>query len=54
VGNCLVDPLPQEVVMNGRVALEPVDVADVTIVVDNFLDVLMPSTEIVQLSLIHI
>ncbi len=34
--------------MNGRVALEPVDVVDVTIVVDNFLDVLMPSTEIVQ------
>lgn len=34
--------------MNSRVVLEPVDAIDVTIVVDNFLDVLMPSTEIVR------
>jgi 7,8-dihydropterin-6-yl-methyl-4-(beta-D-ribofuranosyl)aminobenzene 5'-phosphate synthase len=34
--------------MNGRVALQPVDAVDVTIVVDNFLDVLMPSTETVE------
>jgi 7,8-dihydropterin-6-yl-methyl-4-(beta-D-ribofuranosyl)aminobenzene 5'-phosphate synthase len=34
--------------MNRSVVLEPVDAIDVTIVVDNFLDVLMPSTEIVR------
>jgi 7,8-dihydropterin-6-yl-methyl-4-(beta-D-ribofuranosyl)aminobenzene 5'-phosphate synthase len=34
--------------VNGRVELGPVDAVDVTIVVDNFLDVLMPSTEIVR------
>ncbi len=34
--------------MDGSVVLEPVDAIDVTIVVDNFLDVLMPSTEIVR------
>lgn len=34
--------------MTRRVALQPVDAIDVTIVVDNFLDVLMPSTEIVR------
>ncbi len=34
--------------MNGSALLEPVDAVDVTIVVDNFLDVLMPSTEIVR------
>jgi 7,8-dihydropterin-6-yl-methyl-4-(beta-D-ribofuranosyl)aminobenzene 5'-phosphate synthase len=34
--------------MNARVALQPADVIDVTIVVDNFLDILMPSTETVQ------
>ncbi len=34
--------------MNQRVMLQPVDAVDVTIVVDNFLDVLMPSTEMVR------
>ncbi len=34
--------------MNTRVALQPVDAIDVTIVVDNFLDVLLPSTEMVR------
>lgn len=34
--------------MTERVVLQPVDAVDVTIVVDNFLDVLMPSTEIVR------
>jgi len=34
--------------VNGRVELGPADAVDVTIVVDNFLDVLMPSTEIVR------
>ncbi len=34
--------------METSVTLQPVDAIDVTIVVDNFLDVLMPSTEIVR------
>ncbi len=34
--------------MTERVVLQPVDAVDVTIIVDNFLDVLMPSTEIVR------
>lgn len=34
--------------MNTRVALQPVDAIDVTIVVDNFLDILLPSTEMVR------
>src|SRR5690349_2554121 len=42
------DAPDQEGSMNTRVALQPVDAIDVTIVVDNFLDVLMPSTEMVR------
>jgi 7,8-dihydropterin-6-yl-methyl-4-(beta-D-ribofuranosyl)aminobenzene 5'-phosphate synthase len=34
--------------MNTRVTLQPVDAIDVTIVVDNFLDILLPSTEMVR------
>src|SRR5262245_18007913 len=34
--------------MSTRVALQPVDAIDVTIVVDNFLDILLPSTEVVR------
>ncbi len=33
--------------MNEQIALQPVDAADVTIVVDNFVDILLPSTETV-------
>ncbi len=33
--------------MNERISLEPVDAADVTIVVDNFVDMLLPSTQTV-------
>ncbi len=32
--------------MTERITLQPVDAADVTIVVDNFTDILLPSTEI--------
>ena len=34
--------------MNERVNLLPVDVADVTILVDNVVDILIPSTEVAQ------
>jgi hypothetical protein len=34
--------------MSERVALQPVDAADVTIVVDNAIDILAPSTEVAQ------
>ena len=34
--------------MNDRVTLLPVEAADVTILVDNFVDILLPSTEMVQ------
>lgn len=32
--------------MNTRVSLEPVDAVDVTILIDNFVDILLPSTEV--------
>lgn len=32
--------------MNARVSLEPVDAIDVTILIDNFVDILLPSTEV--------
>jgi hypothetical protein len=38
--------------MGERVALQPVDAADVTIVVDNGIDILAPSTEVAQRALL--
>jgi 7,8-dihydropterin-6-yl-methyl-4-(beta-D-ribofuranosyl)aminobenzene 5'-phosphate synthase len=34
--------------MSARVSLEPVDAANVTVLVDNFIDVLLPSSEVAQ------
>src|SRR5436189_4925251 len=38
----------KEIIMSDRVTLLPVDIADVTILVDNFVDILLPGTETVQ------
>src|SRR5687767_7622892 len=35
-------------VMSARVSLEPVDAANVTVLVDNFIDVLLPSSGVAQ------
>src|SRR2546428_653726 len=34
--------------MSDRVTLQPIDIADVTILVDNFVDILLPGTEMVR------
>ena len=34
--------------MSERVSLEPVDTANVTVLVDNFIDALLPSSEVAQ------
>ncbi len=39
--------------MNDQTALDPVDAVDVTILIDNSIDILMPSTEMVRRSPIH-
>src|SRR5438045_5540801 len=37
-----------ELIMSDRVTLLPIDAADVTILVDNFVDILLPGTEMVR------
>jgi 7,8-dihydropterin-6-yl-methyl-4-(beta-D-ribofuranosyl)aminobenzene 5'-phosphate synthase len=39
---------PEEVAMSTAVTLTPVDAADVTILVDNYVDVLLPGTDVAQ------
>jgi hypothetical protein len=34
--------------MSDQVSLQPVDAANVTVLVDNFIDVLLPSSEVAQ------
>jgi 7,8-dihydropterin-6-yl-methyl-4-(beta-D-ribofuranosyl)aminobenzene 5'-phosphate synthase len=41
-------PLTGRQVMNAQISLEPVDAAYVTILVDNFVDILLPSGEVAQ------